>query len=81
MSLHCFQLQAPDALFELHNVSSRSDPDVKGQFKPEERFSVRKQGDGLINILVWNNIGLDSSINDGEVDRGDITKCLAGVCL
>ena len=77
----CFQLQTPDALFELDNVSSRSDPDVKGQFKPDERFSVRMQGDGMTYLLVWNNIGLDSSIDYGEVDRGDITKCLAGVCL
>ena len=81
MSLGCFQLQTPDALFELHNVSSRSDPYVKGQFKPDERFSVKTLGDSLTYVLVWNNIGLDSSIDNGEVDSGDITKCLARVCL
>ena len=32
-------------------------------------------------ILVWNNIGLDSSIDYGEIDRSDISKRLAGVRL
>ena len=32
-------------------------------------------------ILVWNNIGLDSSIHYGEIDRGNISKRLAGVRL
>ena len=81
MRLCSFKLQAPDVLFELHNVSRRSDPDVKGQLKPDGRFSVRKKGDGLTNVLVWNNIGLDSSIDYGEVDSGDISKCLVRVRL
>ena len=32
-------------------------------------------------ILVRNNIGLDSSIDNGEIDCGDISKRLARVCL
>ena len=40
-----------------------------------------QSGSGFTNVLVWNNIGLDSSIDYGEVDSGDISKCLVGVCL
>ena len=72
-------MQEPDFFFKLDNVSFRRDPNVKGQLKPEERLSVRNQAEGVSDLLVWNNIGLNSSIDYGEVDSVDISKCLAGV--
>ena len=45
------------------------------------KISVRNQVGGLTYVLVWNNIGLDSSIDYGEIDSGDISKRLAGVRL
>ena len=32
-------------------------------------------------VLVWNHIGLDPSIDNGQIYSGDVSKCLAGVCL
>ena len=72
-------MQEPDLFFKLLNVSCRGDPDVKSQLKPEERLSVRNQAEGVSDLLVWNNIGLNSSIDYGEVDSVDISKYLAGV--
>ena len=32
-------------------------------------------------VLVWNHIGLDPSIDNGQIYSGHVSKCLAGVCL